>query len=119
MSLFRKIWLGIALLDLILLSSCTKENKPPEGIKITPEVLESVSASLAQESASISETYTVAPEIVPDITVSEIVYWTESGSVYHVTDQCSALRHSAKILHGSVEEAMEARKERPCKTCFE
>ena len=114
MSLFRKIWLGIALLDLILLSSCTKENKPPEGIKITPEVLESVSVSLAQESASISET-----RIVSDTTVSEIVYWTESGSVYHVTDQCSALRHSAKILHGSVEEAMEARKERPCKTCFE
>lgn len=47
----------------------------------------------------------------------DVVYWTEGGSVYHITDQCSTLRRSKNILHGTVDEALAAKKERPCKTC--
>ena len=107
--------------------SCQPKQKPSAGIPVTPEMLESVSLSLAQ-AASATE---ITEEDVVNVTVewsdeslktehdslTDVVYWTESGSVYHVTDQCSSLKHSEKILHGSVEEALAAKKERLCKTC--
>ena len=118
-----------AIIMVVMLSamvSCQPKQKPSAGIPVTPEMLESVSLSLAQ-AASATE---ITEEDVVNVTVewseslktehdslTDVVYWTESGSVYHVTDQCSSLKHSEKILHGSVEEALTAKKERPCKTC--
>ena len=46
-----------------------------------------------------------------------VVYWTESGTVYHFRDTCSTLKRSKKIFQGSIEEAILAQKERVCKTC--
>lgn len=48
---------------------------------------------------------------------SNIVYWTKSGSVWHVTDQCHHLKKSKNIQSGSVEEAMESGKEKVCSSC--
>ena len=112
---------------LLAVVSCQPQQKPSAGVPVTPEMLESVSLSLAQ---SASVTKSTEEDDVNDTvewsderletehdSLTDVVYWTESGSVYHVTDQCSSLKHSEKILHGSVEEALTAKKERPCKTC--
>ena len=107
--------------------SCQAQQELSSGVPVTPEMLESVSRSLA-ETTSASEISKRNDEnvsgdsIVQDTgaefdPLTDVVYWTEGGSVYHVTDQCSSLKHSANILHGSVEEALMAKKERICKTC--
>ena len=113
----KGIWLIAIAVSLVILSSCAKE-APIEGGPITPEMLESVSAALTESStmASVStQTAQSAPE--SEAAVPDVVYWTESGTVYHITDQCGTLKNSTSILHGSVEEAMLAKKERPCKSC--
>lgn len=45
------------------------------------------------------------------------VYWVPRGEVYHSWDGCSSLRDSMDIYVGTVEEAEEAGKLRPCKLC--
>ena len=119
-----------AIIMVVILSavvSCQPQQKPSAGIPVTPEMLESVSQSLAQSASATESTeeddVNVTVEWIDESletehdSLTDVVYWTESGSVYHVTDQCSSLKHSEKILHGSVEEALAAKKERPCKTC--
>jgi hypothetical protein len=117
----KKTHLVIVMILMLFLSACEKERMPIEGIRITPEVLESVSRSLTEESTLeiLESQRDVTEHISETTTMPEIVYWTESGSVYHLTDQCSTLRHSNNILHGSVKEAMAAQKERLCKLCSE
>lgn len=50
----------------------------------------------------------------PDDTV---VYWTAGGSVWHVTDGCSALAKSKSVVSGSETKAITAGKTRVCKRC--
>lgn len=45
------------------------------------------------------------------------VFWTDGGSVWHVTENCSALAKSKTVLSGSREEAMADGKTRVCKRC--
>lgn len=45
------------------------------------------------------------------------VYWVSGGEVWHVTDKCSSLSRSKKILSGTVEDAVLAGKTRVCKKC--
>jgi len=46
-----------------------------------------------------------------------VVYWTAGGSVWHVTDDCSALSKSKSIVSGVAAEAIKAGKTRVCKRC--
>ena len=124
----KRILVWVSVLALLSLTSCQPRQTPSAGIPVTPEMLESVSRSLMETTSASEPTdgnsadhTSNASTVVEDHTefdpMTDPVYWTESGSVYHVTDQCSALKHSDHILHGSVEEAMAAKKSRPCKTC--
>ena len=45
------------------------------------------------------------------------VFWTESGKVWHKRYDCSHLVRSKTIIHGTVEEAMLAGKEKECESC--
>ena len=45
------------------------------------------------------------------------VYYTESGSVWHKSADCSALKKSQNVLTGTQTQAEEAGKERACKKC--
>jgi len=125
MRLSAKILCLMCLLGMICLISCGQNTEVTGGVRVTPEMLESVSRSLVEATATEPSEDTQPTTAVSEMTEStvsvdgtpDVVYWTESGSVYHVTAQCSSLRHSAQILHGSVEEAMAAKKERPCKSC--
>ena len=45
------------------------------------------------------------------------VFWTDGGSVWHITAECSALAKSKSILSGSESQAMQAGKTRVCKRC--
>lgn len=45
------------------------------------------------------------------------VYWTKSGTVYHLNPDCSHLNHSEELLYGDVDQAVQANKVRVCKDC--
>ena len=45
------------------------------------------------------------------------VYWTASGSVYHLNKDCGHIINSTEIYSGTAAGAMEAGKTRPCKSC--
>lgn len=45
------------------------------------------------------------------------VYYTESGSVWHITSDCSALKNSEDIICATREQAETAGKDRACKKC--
>ena len=48
-----------------------------------------------------------------------IVYWTESGSVWHKSASCSHIKNSTNLLAGTVTQAKTAGKSSPCSRCFD
>ncbi len=45
------------------------------------------------------------------------VYWTQFGKCYHLDEYCSSLNNSAKLYKGSVDQAFEANRSKPCSFC--
>lgn len=46
-------------------------------------------------------------------------YWSESGTVYHATSDCSSLSNSKVIICGNINQAYDAGIVRGCTRCFE
>ena len=85
--------------------ACTRDTFQA-GRPITKEELLSMSEAL----------FTEAPE--PDVIYPEgTVHWTAGGSVYHTHADCSHLRRSKEILHGTLDEAIDAGKDKICSSC--
>lgn len=53
----------------------------------------------------------------PGSSQESVVYWTPRGSKWHSTTDCPSLGRSHTILSGTVQEAMAAGKDSPCKDC--
>ena len=49
--------------------------------------------------------------------ISDDVYWSPFGHVYHTHDDCQHLNQSDQLTKGSVEQAIAANRTRLCKTC--
>lgn len=56
-------------------------------------------------------------EVYPDS--GEIIYWTDSGAVWHKTASCTHIKDNAELFAGTVTAAVEAGKTRPCARCFD
>lgn len=136
-------------MTLLTVCACGYTSNDIGGIPVTPEMLDSISRSLAQTTAeptepektqserTIAQSSTVplqtdsqttqtntatsltavATVETANTTAPSVVYWTEGGSVYHHSSDCSSLRSSENILQGSIEDALLAEKERACKRC--
>ena len=52
-----------------------------------------------------------------DEAVENSVYWTEKGSVWHLSPSCSYLGEDSDIFYGSVESATDCGKARVCMPC--
>lgn len=50
--------------------------------------------------------------------VYEQVYWTKSGTVYHLFEDCGHLKNSPDLMEGTSVAAVESGKTRLCKTCY-
>ena len=48
---------------------------------------------------------------------AQTVYWTKSGTVWHLFEDCGYLKGSTSILSGSVEKAIEEGKLKLCSSC--
>ena len=77
------------------------------------ELMDALTAAVAAVLA-----YQQLRETVPKLPETEdAVFWTVSGSVWHVTAECSALAKSNSVLSGTEEQAKQAGKSRVCKRC--
>ena len=50
-------------------------------------------------------------------TISDDVYWSPFGKVYHTHDDCQALNQSEQLTYGTVEQAIAAGRTRLCSFC--
>lgn len=74
--------------------------------------------SLGQQQAPVTSVASVAaPAITSEISAlpqGQIVYWTDSGDVYHIDRNCQHIRNRTNVHSGTV---AESGKDRVCKTC--
>ncbi len=111
----RRGFLGsVAVLSaLTLLCGCTPTDRFVAGQPIGREELASISeALLATEPVEPSDGDTSAESYPTDA-----VYWTEGGSVYHLDPACYHLSRADEVLHGTVEKALAAGKDKVCASC--
>ncbi len=52
-----------------------------------------------------------------EYTVDGNVYWTQFGKCYHLTEECGSLANSATLYKGTVDQAFEAKRSKPCSFC--
>jgi competence protein ComEC len=108
----RAISLMLILLSFLLLS-CESQNPCSQeyesGFRVTSDVMKFV-----QNYQSSDTEQTTAPKEYSEDTVC---YWTKSGSVWHLTPNCSYLRNSKNIISGTVKDALLAEKTKPCSRC--
>ncbi len=102
---------GGILLDDELMSVIKNDVLNGETLTIAPDELESTENN-ALENASEA----TSEEINWDEYEGE-VYWTKSGTVWHISKNCSSLKKSHDIISGSVNDAKEGGKERACSRC--
>ncbi len=73
---------------------------------------------ISEENAGSSDSIaTDTEETIDWDKYSDKVYWTKSGTVFHVSEKCQSLKNSTNIQSGSVSEAKESGKERSCSKC--
>ena len=46
------------------------------------------------------------------------VYWTETGMVYHLYEDCPHLSHEVELFEGTADAAIENGKTRMCRDCY-
>ena len=90
----------------VILSSCTEKSEETRytGMLANDSVVSSIRQDIVDRENSL---------LVND----GDVFWTESGKLWHESYKCSYLANSKTILHGTVEEAKYAGKEKPCERC--
>lgn len=129
-----------AALTALLLCSCASEGSGFDVTEtVTPEqiraMLESAEESLRMaaepepataETASHPEPIVLtemadSPKTTDPVTTAEPnpVYWSPSGSVWHIDADCPSLKQAKAILSGSITDAMAAGKARVCRSCGE
>ena len=87
------------------------EPKQTEEVTV-PDISYNPTDDEISENAGIITPRDTAPD-----DIENTVYWVSGGEVWHVTDKCSSLSRSKKILSGTVEDAVLAGKTRVCKKC--
>ena len=76
-----------------------------------------IAALLAYQSAQTPDDAVTTEVPTTDAVTADAVFWTDGGTVWHVTASCSALARSQTIHSGSVSEAQATGKSRACKRC--
>ena len=126
----RKLAFAIALALLLALCSCTQYSQGGyefdagvtvdidnlEGLFETTPKPEEGTPSVDVPSADPQET-TPIPSTQPSIGENETVYWTASGTKYHLYRDCQTLKRSTTVESGTLDVAMAAKKAECCKYC--
>ena len=120
-------YFSITIALLILLTSCsifTPDNQVFYGGEILNDSkISEIKAEIlnnednkSEGSSSDSENNTPGSE-EQDGAEYSTVYWTSGGSVWHLSEDCGHLKRGKVIISGTVQDAMDAGKEKVCSTC--
>lgn len=92
---------------------------PPQGETTVPTIPAETTTAPAETTTGSTTTAreTLEPDIFTTVPDGATVYWTNSGSVWHVSRGCSALKNSTDIISGTQSDAVAAGKSRVCKKC--
>ncbi len=82
----------------------------------TNNIDESIDSDETSNDQNTTSEETSTPD-TPTISNKETVYWTSSGSVWHISSECRYIRKSTNIINGSIEDAKEAGKTKVCSSC--
>ena len=83
------------------------------GEVLTPEGLESILAAVSEKEAEVTDRYTP----LTDENGAEVLFWTGSGKVWHISRECPSLKRSTNIKSGNKAAAEAEGKERVCSVC--
>jgi len=81
------------------------------------EIKEEVFSGDKSADAQNDETVTGTTYETDSLDSGEIVYWTESGSVWHKSPTCTHIKNSANVLAGTVTQAKSEGKVNGCSRC--
>ncbi len=126
----KKLALVVALLLCCVLCSCTQYSQGgyefDAGVTVDINDLESIFATTPQvaESTPIndganseSQETDPIPNTQPSVGENETVYWTASGTKYHLYRDCQSLKRSSNVESGTLKQAQENKKGECCKYC--
>ena len=95
-----------ALLLAVLLVGCASGGiTQHDGTELTPEAHESLYQSRVEESPD------------PELTVKGTVYFTASGTKYHLDPECTYLQKASQVYSGTLAEAANHGADSPCSRC--
>ena len=126
----KKLALTVALALLCVLCSCTQYSQGgyefDAGVTVDINDLESIFDTTPQAEITTPENDTPSADpqettptqsTQPSIGETETVYWTASGTKYHLYRDCQSLKRSTTVESGTLDEAMAAKKAECCKYC--
>lgn len=99
--------LAICFIFCLVFSSCVSANDDTKytGMRADEENVSSVKQSIKDKENSF-------------LADDGDVFWTESGKNWHRNYDCSHLANSKVVIHGTIEEAKLASKEKECDRCY-
>ena len=106
--------------EVLMVESVSEQAKLLFGDEVFCDLLAQYAEQMDAQAAAVAAVlaYQQLRETVPKLPETEdAVFWTMSGSVWHVTAECSALAKSKSVLSGTEEQAKQAGKSRVCKRC--
>ena len=109
----------LLLLSLVLVSCCgcnliNDLANQSDGEKISPGEIETLYVFLLKETNDEGLSDVVMPSQEDK---EKVVYWTESGSVYHTDPECSTYSRSKEKVTGTLENAIRLGKSKQCSSC--
>ena len=121
----KRVILSFSLIFCCLLCSCTQYSQGGyefnAGVTVDIGELDSIFATTPNETESTptDEPDETEPETdtEPNIEKDGFLYWTASGTKYHIYRDCQSLKNSTKIESGTLDEAKSAKKSECCKYC--
>ena len=104
---------------LFLLCSCgtTEHGVWYDGRELTEQEIGVILARGAESESSESSSVLLAFREGDSAPTEESVFWTESGSVFHLDPLCRHLAKAKEICYGTAEDAVLEGKERACTAC--
>ena len=88
-----------------------------QAIEETTDIIEDSEIETQSEINTATETETETKSESLETTNEDIVYWLESGKVWHTKRECSYIAKKENINSGKVADAIEAGKEKVCSRC--
>ena len=107
----------LAFLPYIILILTDKQNKLDKKTKAIAVVVGIIALLIGGLASYDWNPISAEQKEAAEQVITDNVYWTQFGKVYHTSADCQHLNNSDTLYEGSVDEAIAANKSRLCKTC--